>query len=235
MTEQLFRDDSYLKQCTARVVAVSADGIELDRTIFYPEGGGQPGDRGRLILPDAREIPIVDTRKQGHRILHQAVDGAPPPAVGTSVTAVIDWERRYLHMRIHTALHVLCAHVDGAVTGGAISTGRGRLDFNIPGERPNKAVLQAKLDESIAADHPLTISWITDDDLAASPDLVRTMSVTPPTGSGRVRMIRVGAAVDFQPCGGTHLKSTGEIGRIAVGKIESKGRQNRRINLALQD
>ncbi|MDA0340670.1 MAG: alanyl-tRNA editing protein [Proteobacteria bacterium] len=235
MTEELFREDSYQRHCDATVIAVNEDGIVLDRTVFYPEGGGQPGDSGTLKLADGREIVIANTRKGGEGITHVPLDGALAPAVGDAVTAEIDWERRYLHMRIHTALHVLCAHVDGAVTGGSIGAGKGRLDFDIPGERPDKETLTQKLMEVVEANHPLTISWISDAELESNPNLVRTMSVKPPTGSGRVRMIRVGDAVDFQPCGGTHLKTTGEIGTIAVGKIENKGKQNRRINVALGD
>ena len=234
MTEELFREDSYLRSCEATVVAVNGDGIVLDRTVFYPEGGGQPGDTGTLKHADGREIPITDTRKGGEGITHVPGDNAPAVTVGDTVTAALDWDRRYLHMRIHTALHVLCAHVEGAVTGGSIGAGKGRLDFDIPGERPEKEALTQKLIEIVEANHPLTISWISDEELARNPDLVRTMSVKPPTGAGKVRMIRVGDAVDFQPCGGTHLKSTGEIGPIAVGKIENKGKQNRRINVALQ-
>jgi misacylated tRNA(Ala) deacylase len=233
MTEELFREDSYLRSCEATVVAVNPEGIVLDRTVFYPEGGGQPGDTGTFKLADGREITITDTRKGGEGISHVPGEDDPTVAVGDVVTATLDWDRRYLHMRIHTALHVLCAHVEGAVTGGSIGAGKGRLDFDIPGERPEKEALTQKLMEIVEADHPLTISSISDEELASNPDLVRTMSVKPPTGAGKVRMIRVGDAVDFQPCGGTHLKSTGEIGPIAVGKIENKGKQNRRINVAL--
>lgn len=233
MTEELFREDSYLRSCEATVVAVDEDGIILDRTVFYPEGGGQPGDSGTLERVDGGEIAVSNTRKGADGILHVPSEGADMPGVGEKVTARIDWDRRYLHMRIHTALHVLCAHVEGAVTGGSIGAGKGRLDFDIPGERPDKEALTAKLMEVVEADHPLTTSWISDAELESNPNLVRTMSVKPPTGAGKVRMIRVGDAVDFQPCGGTHLKSTGEIGKIAVGKIENKGKQNRRINVAL--
>ena len=233
MTEELFREDSYQRQCDAKVIAVNEDGIVLDRTVFYPEGGGQPGDSGTLKFADGREIVIANTRKAGEGITHIPLEGAFAPTVGDAVTAEIDWVRRYLHMRIHTALHVLCAHVEGAVTGGSIGTGKGRLDFDIPGERPDKETLTQKLMGVVEANYPLTISWIKDTELESNPNLVRTMSVKPPTGSGQVRMIRVGDAVDFQPCGGTHLKTTGEIGKIAVGKIENKGKKNRRINVSL--
>lgn len=235
MTEELFREDSYLKTCEATVMAVNPDGIVLDRTVFYPEGGGQPGDMGELRTADGRAVPITDTRKGGEGIVHVPAEGAPALAVGDAVTAEIDWDRRYLHMRVHTALHLLCSQVEGAVTGGSVGAGKGRLDFDIPGERPDKEALTAKLMAIVEADHPLSISWIADEELEANPDLVRTMSVKPPMGSGKVRMIRVGDGVDFQPCGGTHLRSTGEIGKVAVGKIENKGKQNRRINIALAD
>jgi misacylated tRNA(Ala) deacylase len=233
MTKELFQEDSYQRQCDAVVILVNEDGIVLDRTVFYPEGGGQPGDSGTLKVADGREIVITNTRKVGARVTHVPLEGALAPTVGDAVTAEIDWERRYLHMRIHTALHVLCAHVEGAVTGGSIGAGKGRLDFDIPGERPDKETLTQKLMEVVEANHPLTISWISDDELESNPNLVRTMSVKPPTGSGQVRMIRVGDAVDFQPCGGTHLKTTGEIGKIAVSKVENKGKKNRRINVCL--
>ena len=236
MTEELFREDSYRRDCEATVVSVGEDGIVLDKTVFYPTGGGQPGDSGTLTKADGTEIRITDTRKGEAGIVHVPEgEGEAPVAVGDVVTAALDWDRRYLHMRIHTAMHVLCSKVEGAVTGGQVGAGKGRLDFDIPGERPDKEALTAELMAVVEADHPVSISWITDDELETNPDLVRTMSVKPPTGSGRVRMIRIGDAVDYQPCGGTHLKSTGEIGAIAVGKIENKGKQNRRINIALVD
>lgn len=235
MTEELFREDAYLKTCEATVVSSGEEGIILDRTIFYPTGGGQPGDSGVLNTTDGRTVKIVDTRKAGADIGHIAKEGAPELAVGDVVTVELDWDRRYLHMRIHTAMHALCSLVEGAVTGGQAGAGKGRLDFNIPGERPEKEALTEALQAVSDADHPLQITWISDDELASNPDLVRTMSVKPPSGHGKVRMIRIGDAVDFQPCGGTHLKSTGEIGQIVVGKIENKGKQNRRINIALVD
>ena len=235
MTVELFRKNSYLQSCEATVVSVTLERIVLDRTIFYPEGGGQPGDSGRLVTRDGRSITILDTTKGSEGINHVSEEGMPALTAGDTVTAEIDWERRYLHMRVHTALHVLCAHVEGSVTGGSIGLGKGRLDFDIPGQRPEKEFLTAKLNETIEADHPLSISWIADEELKINPDLVRTMSVKPPSGSGRIRMIRIGDVIDFQPCGGTHLRSTGEIGTVAVGKIENKGKKNRRINIALQD
>jgi misacylated tRNA(Ala) deacylase len=230
MTEEIFRQDSYQTECTATVQAVGDDGIVLDRTVFYPKGGGQPGDIGVLRFGD-HEITITDTRKGEAGILHVPADGAALPAIGDSVRCEIDWPRRYRHMRMHTCMHVLCALVDGAVTGGQAGAEKSRLDFDIPGERPDKDALTARLMALVEANHPLTITHITDDELAANPDLVRTMSVQPPTGAGQVRMIRIGDDIDFQPCGGTHLKATGEIGAVRISKVENKGKQNRRISL----
>ncbi|MEP6149326.1 MAG: alanyl-tRNA editing protein, partial [Nisaea sp.] len=192
----------------------------------------QPGDSGTLTGPGGT-LAINEAVKGEGGILHKLEEGAAIPAVGDDVEVTLDWDRRYKHMRIHTALHLLCSVVDGGVTGGQIGAGKGRLDFDIPGERPEKEALTEQLNQIIAGDHGISISWITDDELAANPDLVRTMSVKPPMGSGKVRMIRIGDDVDFQPCGGTHVRSTAEIGSIQIGKIENKGKQNRRINLTL--
>lgn len=234
MTEELFREDSYLKSCIAKVVSAGPEGVVLDRTVFYPTGGGQPGDSGTMKTA-AGEVAIADTVKGEGGILHVLEEGAALPSAGEEVEVALDWDRRYRHMRTHTALHILCSVVDGGVTGGQIGALKGRLDFDIPGERPEKEALTAKLNEVIAGDHPVSISWITDEELQANPDLVRTMSVKPPTGSGKVRMIRIGGDVDFQPCGGTHVRSTAEIGTVQVGKIENKGKQNRRINITLAE
>ena len=231
MTEELFRDDSYLKSCTAKVLASGPDGVVLDRTVFYPTGGGQPGDSGTLTGTGGT-IVITEAVKGGDGILHKLEEGAAVPAVGDAVEVSLDWDRRYKHMRVHTALHLLCSVVDGGVTGGQIGAGKGRLDFNIPGERPEKEALTEALNQVIAGDHEVSLSWITDAELEANPDLVRTMSVKPPMGSGKVRMVKIGD-VDYQPCGGTHVRSTAEIGSIQIGKIENKGKQNRRINLTL--
>ncbi len=234
--ELLFRDDPYLKSCEASVVSADDAGIRLDRTVFYPMGGGQPGDVGLLRLDDGAEIRIVDTRKgESHEdVVHVPEEGAPRLAPGTKVTAEIDWERRHRLMRMHTCLHLLCAVVPGEVTGGQISDGKGRLDFNLPELTLTKEEITEGLNSLVEADHPVGPRWITDDELAASPDLVRTMSVKPPMGSGRVRLLDI-PGVDLQPCGGTHVARTGEIGKVAVRKIESKGRQNRRINIVFAD
>lgn len=233
-TDELFREDGYLKSCEATVTAVGEDGIKLDRTVFYPTGGGQPGDSGVLKFAGG-EVKIVDTRKDQDAggILHVPEEGAALPAVGDAVTAEIDWERRHKHMRMHTCMHLLCSLVEGDVTGGQVGEAKSRLDFNIP-ESPDKEALGEKLNAIIAGDHPVTISWITDEVLDAQPDLVRTMSVQPPRGTGRIRIIDVDG-VDLQPCGGTHVKSTGEIGGVRIGKIENKGKQNRRINILFAD
>lgn len=230
MTEELFRDDAYLQSCEATVTAVTPDGIVLDRTVFYPEGGGQPGDTG-VLRWDGGETAITGTRKapDGAGIVHMPADGATLPPVGATVTAEIDWARRYRHMRMHTCLHLLCGIVDGAVTGGNLSAEKGRLDFDMP-EPPDKDALNERLKALIAENRPVTHTWITDAELEANPDMVRTMSVKPPMGQGRVRVIEVEGA-DRQPCGGTHVRATGEIGAVAIGKIEKKGKLNRRINI----
>jgi misacylated tRNA(Ala) deacylase len=240
MTELLFRDDAYARSCAARVVAADERGIRLDRTVFYPTGGGQPGDTGQLRLASGETIAIVDTVKgdEPDAVLHIPSPGSPLPSPGSEVTAEIDWERRYRLMRMHSCLHLLCAVVPGAVTGGQVSDGRGRLDFDVPGSSLDKEAIAAQLNALIAAGHEVTPRWITDEELQARPELVRTMSVKPPVGAGRVRVMEVAgldAPIDLQPCGGTHIRSTAEIGRVVIGKIENKGRQNRRINIAFAE
>ena len=234
--ELLFRDDAYLKSCEASVVSADESGIRLDRTVFYPMGGGQPGDVGVLRLADGGEIRIADTRKgEGQDdVLHIAEEGTALPAPGTAVTAEIDWARRHRLMRMHTCLHLLCAVIEGDVTGGQIGDGKGRLDFNLPDTQLDKEHIAAELNRLIAEDHPVGPRWISEAELESNPDLVRTMSVKPPMGSGRVRLLDI-PGVDLQPCGGTHVARTGEIGPVAIGKIENKGRQNRRVNLRFAD
>ena len=235
MTEELFREDGYLRSCEATVTAVDGGGIVLDRTVFYATGGGQPGDTGVLRTADGREVRIVDCVKdrESGAHLHVPADGEPALSPGDAVTAEIDWERRHRLMRMHTCLHLLCSLVPGAVTGGSVGDGKGRLDFDAP-EGLDKERLSADLNRLIAEDRAVRFSWIGDDELAAKPDLVRTMSVQPPSGQGRVRIIEV-EGTDLQPCGGTHVRSTGEIGRVRVGKIEKKGRLNRRVNVVLDE
>ena len=240
MTELLFREDAYARSCPARVTAADDNGIRLDRTVFYPTGGGQPGDSGILRLASGETIAIVDTVKgeAADEVIHIPAPGASLPAPGTKVTAEIDWARRYRLMRMHSCLHLLCAVVPGAVTGGQVSDGRGRLDFDVPGSSLDKEAIAARLNELIATGHDVTPRWITDDELADRPELVRTMSVKPPVGAGRVRLMEIagsGATIDLQPCGGTHIRNTAEIGPVMITKIENKGRQNRRINIAFAE
>lgn len=240
MTELIFRDDAYLRSCTARVVGADERGIHLDRTVFYPTGGGQPGDTGHLRLASGETIAIVDAVKGdgADEVIHIPAPGTPLPQPGTEVTAEIDWERRHRLMRMHTCLHLLCAVVPGAVTGGQVSDGRGRLDFDVPGASLDKEAIAARLNELIVAGHAVTPRWITDAELQARPELVRTMSVKPPMGVGRVRLMEIAGLdvpIDLQPCGGTHIRNTAEIGPVVIGKIENKGRQNRRINIAFAE
>ena len=234
-TRELFREDSYAKTCEAEVLAVNdLGGIILDRTVFYPAGGGQPGDTGILLRADGGEIPIATTVYEPGRgaIVHVPGQGAVVPKAGDKVQCVLDWDNRYAHMRVHTALHLLCAVLPYPVTGGSIGAGKGRLDFNIPDAGLDKDALSDELDKLVQQDFPVTISWISDAELAERPELVRTMSVKPPAGAGKVRMIAVGE-VDLQPCGGTHVARTREIGSVRVSKIENKGAQNRRVRIVL--
>jgi misacylated tRNA(Ala) deacylase len=236
MTELLFREDAYLRSCDARVISADAAGIRLDRTVFYPIGGGQPGDSGVLRLASDLTIAIVDTIKgtSPDEVIHIPAPGSALPEPGSELVAEIDWDRRYRLMRMHTCLHLLCAVVPGAVTGGQVSDGRGRLDFDIPGSSLDKEAITTRLNALIAEAHPVGPRWITDEELEAKPELVRTMSVTPPRGTGCVRLMEI-AGVDLQPCGGTHLRNTAEIGPVAVTRIENKGRQNRRVILAFAE
>lgn len=236
MTIQLYRSDAYLRETPAKVLAVNErGGIVLDRTPFYASAGGQPGDRGVIRFQNG-ECPIATTVYDTDKttIVHVAAEDAPRPAVGAEVTAVLDWPLRSKHMRMHTALHLLCSLVRFPVTGGQIGAEEGRLDFDIEdASAVDKDQLTAALNDLVAADHPVSERWITDDELAANPGLVRTMSVKPPMGSGKVRLVLIGdnGAVDMQPCGGTHVRTTGEIGRVAISKIEKKGKINRRIRV----
>ena len=234
--ELIFRDDAYQKSCEATVTAVDEAGIRLDRTVFYPTGGGQPGDVGILRFEGGGTLRIVEARKGADHedVVHVPEDGAALPAPGAKVTAEIDWERRHRMMRIHSCMHVLCSIIVGDVTGGQVGDGKGRLDFNLPDTQLDKEAITAELNRIVSEDHPLTSRWITEDELAATPELVRTMSVKPPMGAGRVRLMEI-EGVDLQPCGGTHVRRTGEIGRVKVAKIENKGRQNRRINIVFAD
>ncbi|MDF1730883.1 MAG: alanyl-tRNA editing protein [Minwuia sp.] len=233
MTDALFRDDAYLKSCDATVLAVTErGGVVLDRTIFYPTGGGQPGDSGTMRGADGSSIRIATTVKgeTPDEIVHVPAEGEALPEVGSAVMLELDWDRRHAHMRMHTCLHLLSAVLTYPVTGGQVGAEKSRLDFDIPEAVLDKDEITAKLNELVARDAPVSMRWITDAELAAQPDLVKTMSVQPPTGAGHVRLIEV-EGMDLQPCGGTHVARTGEIGAVEVRKIEKKGRQNRRVSI----
>lgn len=239
MTEALFRDDAYLRHCDAEVVAAGAGGIILDRTVCYARSGGQPGDIGRLVFSDGTTITLNEALKgpDGAAVLHQVAEGSPLPRPGDRVRVELDWDRREKLMRTHTVLHLLCSLIPGAgVTGGSVGELKGRLDFDLA-EAPDKAFVQDGLNRLVSEDHPVSTEWIDEALLDANPAMVRTLSVQPPRGTGRIRLVRIGAGdtpVDLQPCGGTHVGRTGAIGRVTVAKIENKGRQNRRIALVLE-
>ncbi len=231
-TSELFRTDSYRRECQATVVHADRDSIVLDRTVFFPAGGGQPGDSG-ILAGAPGELAVRDTRQDDDgAIHHMPAAGEALPEPGTSLTAQLDWPRRYRHMRMHTAMHLLCAVVDAPVTGGQVGETKSRLDFNVAGDSLDKAALTARLNELVAADHAVSLEWWSAEALQAQPELVRTMAVQPPMDQGQVRLVRIGD-VDLQACGGTHVARTGEIGGLEVTKIENKGRQNRRVAIAL--
>ncbi len=235
MTQRLFLDDSALQRTSAAVLSAGPDGIVLDRTVFYARAGGQPGDSGSLRW-GGQETSITEAVKgSGDDILHLPAAGSPVPGPGVRVDAVLDWPRRHALMRMHTALHLLCSLLPGAaVTGGQIGAERSRLDFDLPGPPPIDA-LEDGFRTLIAANHPVASEWVDEAVLDTNPGLVRTLSVQPPRGTGRLRLVRIGGdrLIDLQPCGGTHVASTAEIGGVHVLKIENKGRQNRRISIAL--
>ncbi len=235
MTLPLFRDDPYRTEAGASVRAHTAEGgLVLDRSLFYPTGGGQPGDNG-VILWAGGEMRVATTVKgEGDQIVLVPAEPQPLPPVGAQVVQHLDWVRRYDLMRMHTALHLLSVVIPLPVTGGAVGETRSRLDFDMPDGLTDKDALEDLLNLAVERDLAVAEDWISDDDLAANPDLVKTMSVAPPRGQGRVRLIRIGSGgdqIDLQPCGGTHVARTGEIGRLRLGKIEKKGRQNRRVYL----
>jgi len=232
MTEPVFRQDAYLRTCQARVLEAGPAGVVLDRTVFYPLGGGQPGDTGYLRTADGREWRVVDTRKgEEGRILHRLEEDAGTPEVGQRVEAAIDWERRHAHMRMHTALHLLGSVLRFGVTGGQIGAEKSRLDFDTQDEIDGERVT-GEVNALVDAGHEVLSRWITDDELDQQPELVRTMSVQPPRGAGRIRLLDI-PGVDLQPCGGTHVSNTREIGRVTVTRVENKGRRNKRVYLAL--
>jgi misacylated tRNA(Ala) deacylase len=233
-TQLLFRDDAYLRSASAQVVAVGERGVELDRTVFYPQGGGQAGDSGALVRASGERIAIADTRKgdgEG-RVLHVPASGAPLPEPGEVVTLEIDWLRRHRLMRLHTALHLLSCVISAPVTGGNIVPDKARLDFDIDLSQLNAAHIERATNALIAAGAATETVWITDEELSAQPELVKTMSVQPPRGAGRVRLLRI-PGIDLQPCGGTHVANIAEIEGIRVLRIRSEGRRNKRVEIAL--
>jgi misacylated tRNA(Ala) deacylase len=235
-TELLFREDAYLKTAPARVLAVGARGIELDRTLFYPLGGGQAGDTGALVRESGERIPIADTRKgeTPDSVLHIVAGGAPLPEPGETLTLEIDWPRRYRLMRLHTALHLMSCVIVAPVTGGNIVPDKARLDFDIELAALDAARIASETNRLIASGRVTETAWITDAELDAQPELVKTMSVQPPRGMGRVRLLRI-PGIDLQPCGGTHVANIAEIGAIRVVKIRSEGRHNKRVEIVLAD
>ena len=232
MTEPLFMTDPYRKSATARVIALTEEGgIVLDRTIFYPRSGGQPGDSGTLDLGDQRIAIATAVKGEGGAIVLVPAEAVTLPPLGAEVEQRLDWERRYGHMRIHTALHLLSVVLPFPVTGGAIAHDKGRLDFDMP-DADERAILEGRLNALVTRDLVVSEEWITEAELDAQPGLVKTISVQPPRGTGRIRLVRIGdgaGQVDLQPCGGTHVARTAEIGKLTIAKIEKKGRQNRRV------
>ena len=233
MIEEIFREDAYADAGDAAVIGLTPEGgIILDRTVFYPTAGGQPGDRGHFHVEGQQTIDIASTVYGSDKItiVHMPAPGQEPPKLGEHIQAVIDWPRRLKLMRAHTGLHLLCSLVKFPVTGGQVGEAEGRLDFDIPDATLDKDELTARINALIAANHAVSHRWISDEEMAARPELIRTMSVKPPTGRGRVRLVQIGD-VDLQPCGGTHVRATGEIGKATVTKIEKKGAINRRIRV----
>lgn len=232
MAELVFREDPYARACRARVAAVTDGGVMLDRTVFYPTGGGQPGDTGLLRRGDGSCVRIANAAKgaAADEVLHVPAAGEPALQPGEEVEAVLDWERRHRHMRFHTALHLLCAVVPAPVTGGQVAADKARLDFDIEMDRLVKEAIEEGLNRLVDEAHPVRARWITDAELDAQPELVRTMSVQPPRGTGGVRVLEI-EGVDLKPCGGTHVANTREVGRLAVLRIRSEGARNRRVVL----
>ena len=237
MTELLFRTDAYLAECDATVTGLTPEGgIIVDRTVFYPTGGGQPGDSGRALWDGGTLTIATAVKVEGGAVALVPAEPRALPKPGTPLRLVLDWERRHRHMRVHSALHLLSVVIPLPVTGGQIGVDRGRLDFDMPDPPADVAVLEAALNKLIDRDLAISDDWITDAELLANPGLIKTMSVRPPIGQGRVRLVRIGhgaGQIDLQPCGGTHVARTAEIGRIEISKIEKKGRINRRVTIEL--
>lgn len=232
MTRELFREDSYLKSCQASVTGSTDNLVRTDQTVFYPLGGGQPGDTGEISWDGGRAV-ITDTRYIDGDITHVLEEDSPLPQAGDQVELSLDWDRRYRHMRMHTAMHLLGSVLQYGVTGGNISADKSRLDFDME-DTVDKEAVGTALTALVAANHPVSCRWISEDELDANPELVRTMSVQPPRGKGAIRLLEI-ENVDLQPCGGTHLASTAEVGAVRIGKVEKKGRRNRRVNIHLDD
>ena len=230
ITSEIFRDDPYKKECEAKILDFGDNWIILDQTVFYAEGGGQLGDTG-LIKAGQQEIQIENTIKENDLIKH-IFNSKFDFEIGDNVTCIIDWDRRYKLMKMHTSLHLLCSLINAKVTGGSVGDGKGRLDFNLD-FKPNKEELKDNLNDLIQGNHDITISWISAQELDKNPNLVKTMSVLPPRTNGSIRMVRIGDNIDYQPCGGTHVKNTSEIGLVEINKIENKGKLNKRVAISL--
>ncbi|HED12705.1 MAG TPA: alanyl-tRNA editing protein [Gammaproteobacteria bacterium] len=230
MTLELFRDDGYLRACKATVTSVEGRNICTDQTVFYPAGGGQPGDWGTMKWQGAC-VQVMDTTKDrtSNNILHLLAENSVLPVVGTPVQLEIDWARRHRLMRMHSLLHMLCVAIPAPVTGGSVRDGSGRLDFDLP-EPPDRVAIEMRINDLIEQNAPMQLHWISDEEMAERPELVRTMSVQPPIGMGKVRLVEF-VGVDLQPCGGTHVAATGEIGPVKIHSIKKKGKQNRRITV----
>ena len=233
MTEALFKHDAYLQECKAQIIVSSNEFVILDKTVFYPTGGGQPGDTGQIKWND-NSVDVIDTRySKNGEIQHFLKNNNPLPSEGVTVKAEINWDRRYRHMRMHTALHLLGSILKYGVTGGNIGAEKSRLDFDMS-EPVDKDAVDEALQNLVKKNVSIKSTWISDEELDAQPDLVRTMSVKPPKGLGKVRLLEI-EGIDIQPCGGTHVKSTGEIGCVQLGKVEKKGKHNRRVYVKLMD
>jgi misacylated tRNA(Ala) deacylase len=230
MTVELFRDDAYIKNYNSRITEIVSDGIILDKTIFYPEGGGQPGDVG-IITINENDIVVTSTRYDNNRLVH-LIEQPNALKINQDIEIKLNWKKRYSYMQVHTCLHLLCSIIPAPVTGGSIGDARGRLDFDLE-TKPDKEMILNQLNELISNDYLISISEITDDELDKNPELVRTMSVKPPRGSGKIRMVSIGDKIDYQPCGGTHVNKTSEIGEVISIKIENKGKMNKRIIINL--